>query len=492
MGRFQRGVRHLLMDEALSVQDAMALASQPMEELQTAADITRWIHCGDGFEVCAALKAGHWLEGDASHHIQPPREGQAAGLIRAASRLQERGAQRVALTFPELCGGHRADFEEACALAQAVHAALPDLPLCISMGVLTREQLGRLQRLGISRCHVYLSCAHRHPDNGRRLHTIRNALDLGLEVCGGGRFGRGESLRDRLEWAHALRSVGVTAVQIYWYDRRPLRPHPQSPTDKQELLRSFALLRLMMPQATLRLDMGWEQLKAHGLRALTCGINALASREGLIPSSLTLQEDLRMLQALGYQPQRLDQSQKGAAVAPPRAPPAALPRTLMLLYCQPRDMHIPLAEQLCSQWSQQGWRTARYPLQGCLPNWQELIRQGKGQDALFLEAWGLFTPWDGERGPLNAAEAAAFLGASLLLVTAAGAEDLNATYLTLESAQCRRLPVIGILVTGEPGQDQDLPYRLQAETGLPVFTMDHPSLPEAILCAWCNKGRDHD
>lgn len=490
MGRFQRGVRHLLMDEALSVQDAMALASQPMEELQTAADITRWINCGDSFEVCAALKAGHWPEGDAPHRKQLSREGQTAGLIRAASRLQQRGAQRVALAFPESCGGHRADFEEACALVQAVHAALPDLPLCISMGVLTREQLGRLQRLGISRCHVYFSCARQHPGDGRRLHTIRTALDLGMEVCGGGRFGRGESLQDRLEWAHTLRGVGVTAVQICWYDRRPLRSRPSSSTDKQELLRSLALLRLTMPQATLRLDMGWDELKAHGLRALTCGINALASREGLIPSSLTLQEDLRMLQALGYQPQHLDRPQKGATDAPPCAQPATLPRTLMLLYCQPRDVHIPLVEQLCSLWSQQGWRTAHYPLQGRLSNWQELIRHCRGQDALFLEAWGLFTPWDGARGPLNAAEAAALLGASLLLVTAAGAEDLNTTYLTLESAQRHRLPVIGILVTGEPGQDQDLPYRLQAETGLPVFTMNHPSLAEAILCAWCNKGRD--
>ena len=130
-----------------------------------------------------------------------------------------------------------------------------------------------------------------------------------------------------------------------------------------------------------------------------------------------------------------------------------------------------------------------YPLKARPPQWQELIRHCRGQDALFLEAWGLFAPWEGEPGPQNAAEAAALLGASLLLVTTSRAEDLNMAYLTLESARHRRLPAIGILMTDEPGQGRDLPYRLQAETGLPVFTMDCPSLPEAILCAWCNKGR---
>lgn len=130
----------------------------------------------------------------------------------------------------------------------------------------------RLREAGLRRYHHNLETAEsRFPlvcsshTYQERLDTIRAAKQAGLEVCAGGILGLGESPRQRVELALALRELDVDSVPLNFLNPVRGTPVEQYPLmEPLEMLATIALFRFVLPGKDIRVCGGRES----GLRTL--------------------------------------------------------------------------------------------------------------------------------------------------------------------------------------------------------------------------------
>lgn len=153
------------------------------------------------------------------------------------------------------------------------------LKICASLGRLTKDRAKKLRELGLNRYHHNLEtgpgffpkvCStHTFQD---RLRTIELAQEEGLKVCSGMLMGLGESMEDRIELILVLKELDIDSVPFNVLIPIPGTPLERAPLpSSEEVLRTLALLRIALPQATIRLCAGREgSLGRRQVEALKC------------------------------------------------------------------------------------------------------------------------------------------------------------------------------------------------------------------------------
>ena len=231
----------------------------------------------------------------------------AGEIVEGARRAVEMGAS----TYCVVTGNSRpsgSDLETVCEAARRIKEALP-IRLCTSLGLLDREQARTLAAAGVDRYNHNLETSeryfpevcttHRWQD---RVETVRAARDAGLEVCCGGIIGLGESAKDRVDLAFALRELAVESIPVNFLDPRPgtplaNRPRP-SPTD---CLRGLALFRLANPQAIDVRAAGGRERCLRSLQPLALfAANSIFADGYLTVGGQGLDADLRMIREAGF------------------------------------------------------------------------------------------------------------------------------------------------------------------------------------------------
>jgi biotin synthase len=134
------------------------------------------------------------------------------------------------------------------------------------------EQMRCLREAGLQRYHHNLETSESHfprvcssHSYQERLDTIHAAKRAGMEVCSGGVFGLGESPRQRVELALALRELDVASVPLNFLN--PIRGTPAEHYPllaPLEILTIIALFRFVLPAKDIRVCGGRET----GLRTL--------------------------------------------------------------------------------------------------------------------------------------------------------------------------------------------------------------------------------
>lgn len=229
-----------------------------------------------------------------------------AELVEAAKQTQKSGATEFCIVAAVKGPDERlmVQLEEAVA---AVYAEV-DIHVSVSVGILTREQVERLQAAGVKRYNHNLESArsffprvattHTWDERHRTLEMIR---DAGIEVCTGGILGMGETLAQRAEFAVQLAAFAPEEVPINFLDPRPGTPFANRPLiDAAEALKATAMLRLAMPKATLRFGGGRElTLGDLGVeKGLQGGANALIVGNYLTTLGRPMEKDVDMLEGL--------------------------------------------------------------------------------------------------------------------------------------------------------------------------------------------------
>lgn len=196
------------------------------------------------------------------------------------------------------------DMDEFCRIFERLDKET-DLYLCASMGLLTKEQLKRLQDAGVKRYHCNMEtstkvfptlCTTHTPDDKKK--TIAAARELGMDICSGGIIGMGETLADRIDFAFELAEMDVDSVPMNILDPIPGTPLENVPLiSEEEIIRTAALFRFILPQKSIRFAGGRMRLSQESmLRMMTGGVNGVLMGDMLTTVSNTIKDDRKLFE----------------------------------------------------------------------------------------------------------------------------------------------------------------------------------------------------
>ncbi len=296
---------------------ALLLARSPDQQaLHSLADAVRRHFMGDRFHLCSIINArsgnctencrfcaqsARYRTGVTTYELIDTH--QALAIARDNDR---HGVDRLSL----VTSGHSVD---STALEQltplyATLARETSMEFCASMGFLTPETAAALQRAGVSRYHCNLEANQaRFPDICTshswqdKVETLATARRAGLSLCSGGIIGMGETMEDRIELALELRELGVKSIPVNILTPIPGTPLADlPPLPLREVLTFLALLRLINPDAVIRMAGGRQQLGDDQYRCFTAGANGAIVGNFLTTTGSSISEDLHNLARLGY------------------------------------------------------------------------------------------------------------------------------------------------------------------------------------------------
>ena len=306
----------VLSGGCLDKAEAMQLVPADLWELTGAADEIREVFCGRKFDMCAVMsvKGGRCPENCrfcpqarvsvSDIRVFPvPEPETMAGHAQAAllPGIRHYGFVASGRRLPEN------DIEKVCR-AVALAREKTNASYCVSLGLLTREDLKKLKQAGVARIHNNLETSERFFPKLCTSHTwhdkwevARMALEEGLEVCSGGIFGVGESWEDRIDLALAERELGAQSVPLNMLDPVKGSPMGNYPVlDKDTVLRITAIFRFLLPDRLLRLAAGRPFLPDSGFSAFRSGANASITGDMLNVKGITAQKDLETIRGMNF------------------------------------------------------------------------------------------------------------------------------------------------------------------------------------------------
>ncbi|MDE7463877.1 MAG: biotin synthase BioB, partial [Clostridiales bacterium] len=228
-------------------------------------------------------------------------------MLECAERSAECGAIRFS---PVTSGGKLSDAEvdELCVSLREVKEKT-SLSLCVSLGLLSKENFAKLKEAGVSRVHCNLETSRKFFPEICSTHTYEDkiavltaAREAGMSICSGGIMGMGESWSDRLDMAFELKELGVKSVPINFLNPiagTPLENMP--PLSDDERVRIVAVFRFILPDASIRLAGGRGIMSDRGRACFTAGANAAITGDMLTTSGFEAKDDIAMLESIGYE-----------------------------------------------------------------------------------------------------------------------------------------------------------------------------------------------
>lgn len=312
--------RHTVLAEGkgLGYNDLIEVLNLPddrIDELLTLAHEVRLKWCGEEVEAegIISLKTGGCPED--CHFCS--QSGLFESPVRSAwldiPALVDAAKQTVKTGATEFCIVAAVKGPDERLMSQLEHAveairAEVDINVAASIGILTQEQVDRLQKAGIHRYNHNLETAKSFFPQvvtthtwEERHNTLRMIRDAGIEVCCGGILGMGETLEQRAEFAVQLAELEPDEVPMNFLDPRPGTPFADKPVmPAAEALKAIGAFRLALPKTILRFA-GGRELTLGDLGAekgLLGGINAIIVGNYLTTLGRPQEKDIDMLDRL--------------------------------------------------------------------------------------------------------------------------------------------------------------------------------------------------
>lgn len=254
--------------------------------------------CSEDCKFCA--QSAHFATGAPVYDLLSTEE-----IVAAAREARDNGARCFGVVTSGR-GVRDADLPRFCEIYRALRGL--GLRLGGSLGVMTFDQARQLREAGMEMINHNLETSRRmFPRIVRthtydeRLDTLRAAKQAGMILCSGGIFGMGETWEDRIDMLLELAGLGVQSVPLNFLHRIPGTPLEHvEPLSAQEILRSIALARFILPKAEIRICGG----RSVNLRDLQSWIFHAGASGALIGNYLTtmgrtVEDDWQMIRDLG-------------------------------------------------------------------------------------------------------------------------------------------------------------------------------------------------
>jgi biotin synthase len=308
-----RIVEQVLAGAELERETARAILSCPDERLSDLLAATlkvREAGFGRRVKLCMLRNArsgicpedcGYCSQSRVSKADIPVYKLQSVGqLVEGAGRAAQTGARRYCMVTSGR-GPDARDIEHFGQACERIRERFPELEICLSLGLMEREQAESLKAAGAGWVNHNLNTSRRFYPSictthtwDDRVRTIENVRAAGLSTCSGGIIGMGESDDDGLDLAYATRRLKIDSVPVNFLNsirgtpleqRRELTP--------QRCLKAICLFRLLNPASEVRAAGGRElnlgDLQGYALYAVnsifvdgyltTAGLAAAATRE---------------------------------------------------------------------------------------------------------------------------------------------------------------------------------------------------------------------
>ncbi|MFI3141739.1 MAG: biotin synthase BioB [Clostridia bacterium] len=300
----------------ISAEQALALYDQDTEKLGAAANEIRKHFCGDSFDFCTIInaKSGKCSENckycaQSAHHntnceVYSLRSSE--DVVAGAIKNEGQGIKRYSL----VTSGRKisdSEVDKVCEIVKDIKK-VSSVHVCGSFGLLDTPQYEKLAAAGLTRIHNNLEtsrdyfpkmCTTHSFDD--KLNSISMATKAGLNVCSGGIFGIGESVKDRISLAFSLKEIGVTSVPINLLN--PIKGTPcenNTPLSSEELCKIVAVFRFILPCAFIRVSGGRSLLEDKGRQAFLSGANAAITGDLLTTYGITASSDFKLIEELGF------------------------------------------------------------------------------------------------------------------------------------------------------------------------------------------------
>ena len=229
-------------------------------------------------------------------------------IVKQAKKALEEGAQSYCLVAAWKEPSDT-DFQKICEIISEINEKV-GISLECSLGFLTPNQAKTLKKLDVKRYNHNLETArskfseicttHTYQD---RINTLMIARDAGLELCTGGIIGLGETREQRLELIQELAKINPEEVTVNMLIPVPGTPlELQKPLPLEEVFRTFALLRFLLPKSIIKISGGREvNLDDDGEALLLSGANGIISSGYLTMGGNEMKKDLEMIKKINLE-----------------------------------------------------------------------------------------------------------------------------------------------------------------------------------------------
>lgn len=232
-------------------------------------------------------------------------------VLAEARKARDGGATRYCMGAAWRSPKER-DMEAIVAMVRGVRSL--GIETCMTLGMLTPEQSGRLADAGLDYYNHNVDTSERFYGEiittrsfADRLETLANVREAGIKVCAGGILGMGETADDRISMLVTLANLPVPPESV---PINMLIPIPGSkladaaPVDPIDFVRTIALARILMPASHVRLSAGRTDMSDE-MQALCffAGANSIFVGETLLTADNPGEDhDAALFRRLGLKP----------------------------------------------------------------------------------------------------------------------------------------------------------------------------------------------
>ena len=300
----------------ISKNEAIELLNTDVKDLSYCAEQIRKKFCDSKFDMCSIIngKSGKCSENckfcAQSAHYKTNIKEYSLLDTNSIFNVAKHNWNKKVKRFSIVTSGKKLTDEEIDLVCKTYEKIKKEcnIMLCASMGLLTKQQFIKLKKSGVSRYHCNLETSREFFPNICTTHTYDdkiNAINIakktGFEICSGGIFGMGETFQDRIDMFFELYNLGVKSVPI-----NILNPIKNTPFEnnkilsQEEVLRTVAIARFILPDAFIRLAGGRLLFKDKGVSLFSSGANATITGDMLTTNGTSIDEDCDTINKLGF------------------------------------------------------------------------------------------------------------------------------------------------------------------------------------------------
>lgn len=220
--------------------------------------------------------------------------------------------------------GRKSGLKKIAAMVNKINTEL-EMETCVTLGMIDKNQAKELADSGLTAYNHNIDTSREHYPNvistrsfDDRLQTISNVHDAGIKVCTGGILGLGETLEDHISFLYTLSNMENHPESLPINRLVPIKGTPMEkelkelPKDSMkrllfdQIIKTIATARLIMPKSIIRLAAGRYTMKEHEqFLCFMSGCNAIFTGEKMLTTMCNgWDEDTAMLARWGLKPMK--------------------------------------------------------------------------------------------------------------------------------------------------------------------------------------------